>query len=255
MTLRYAFLACALLITVAACRKKPQDRLLVYIMAGQSNMAGRGQISPGDTVSDPRIFTIDADRNMVVAREPLHVDHPGFEGLDCGMSFARALLEQAPAGTRICLVPVARSSTSVQEWLGDSLRGLRIFTNAVTRAGAAIAAGGEVAGILWHQGESNAESGPGVSGYRQCLDSLVHNFRAAFARPDMPFFAATLADFCARPFKDSVNAGIVRLAHETPRFVLVPAYDLSSKADKVHFDADAQRELGRRFAKAAAEYL
>src|SRR5688572_20543018 len=49
-----------------------KDSLLVYIMAGQSNMAGRGVIEEQDRVANPRIFTIDSSGNLVIAQEPLH---------------------------------------------------------------------------------------------------------------------------------------------------------------------------------------
>lgn len=247
-----AVLCCAL----SGCRQEASaDRLLVYIMAGQSNMAGRGIISPEDTVADPRIFTIDADQNMVIAREPLHFYSPAISGLDCGMTFAKTLLERAPAGTRICLVPAAISSSSVEEWLGDSLRIVRVFSNATVRAKVPLALGGTLAGILWHQGESNAESPLRAMHYGARLDSLVTRFRVALNAPELPFFAGTLAGFCARPCKDSINAAIEGLSRRVPAFMSVDASGLTGRSDSLHFDAAAQRELGRRFAKAAAAFL
>jgi hypothetical protein len=238
-----------------ASKKASDDRLLVYIMAGQSNMAGRGLVAPEDTVSDPRIFTIDSMRNMVVAREPLHFYHPGFTGLDCGVSFAKALLERAPEGTRICLVPAAMSSTSVQDWLGDTLHSVHLFTNAVSRAKVALDQGGQMGGILWHQGETNAESDQRAAGYSLTLDSLVSSFRMALQSPSMPFFAGTLPPFLHYPCRDKINASIEQLGQRGNGFVVVRTDGLSGKPDSVHFDAAGQRELGRRFAAAAAGFL
>ncbi len=257
MTLRPAFVLLPLLaLVIFACRRERNEGpLLVYIMAGQSNMAGRGTIAAEDTVYDPRIFTIDAAKNMVVAREPLHFYSPAISGLDCGMSFAKSLLERAPAGSRVCLVPAAISSSSVEEWLGDSLRVVHVFSNAVSRAQVAVANGGTFAGILWHQGESNAESPQRATGYASRLESLVSKFRVALKNPRLPFFAGTLADFCVRPCKDSVNTAIDALSRRIPAFVRIDASKLSGKPDSLHFDAPAQRELGRRFAAAAAAFL
>lgn len=257
MNLRLSILSLTLIsLCLGACRPEPQqDRLLVYIMAGQSNMAGRGIVAPEDTLGDPRILTIGESKDMIVAKEPLHFYSPAISGLDCGMSFATSLLERAPAGTRICLVPAAIGSSSVEEWLGDSLRVVRMFSNAVSRAEVAVSQGGTLAGILWHQGESNAESPERAAGYALRLDSLVLRFRTALNRPDLPFFAATLADFCIRPCKDSINRAIEGLSHRIPAFVLVDAAALTGKPDSLHFDAAAQRALGRRFATAAAAFL
>src|SRR5690606_28589799 len=119
-------LAISAMLLLGSCREKAQpqlatgnDTLLIYIMAGQSNMAGRGIIEPQDTVTDPRILMVDSLKNLVVAQEPLHFYHPGFAGLDCGVSFAASLLPHIPPNSKICLVPCAMSSSSVQDWLGD----------------------------------------------------------------------------------------------------------------------------------------
>jgi hypothetical protein len=255
MSPRLLIFASIVLLSLLGCRSEPSGRLLVYVMAGQSNMAGRGVIAPEDSSTDPRILMVDADMALVPAREPLHFYQPGFEGLDCGMSFARTLLEHAPAGTRICLVPCAVGNTSIEEWIGDSLRVRHLFSNAVRRTDAGIAGGGTLAGILWHQGESNAETADRSRLYGQTLDRLVFNFQDALRTPGLPFYAATLADFCKRPFKDSVNAAIAQLARQRGDVFLVSTADLSCKPDSVHFDAAAQRELGRRFALAAAADL
>src|SRR5687767_13223392 len=68
----------------------------VFLMAGQSNMAGRGLVEPQDTISDTRILTISKDNEIVLAKEPLHYYEPSRTGLDCGLSFARTLLRSVP---------------------------------------------------------------------------------------------------------------------------------------------------------------
>ena len=49
-----------------------QENLWLFVMAGQSNMAGRGLVEPADTLSDPRIFSLDQNNQWVYAKEPLH---------------------------------------------------------------------------------------------------------------------------------------------------------------------------------------
>jgi hypothetical protein len=247
----------------AGCGKHPdalmpvqgtKDSLLVYIMAGQSNMAGRGLIEPQDTVTDLRILTIDSAGELVIAKEPLHFYHPGFSGLDCGVSFAKDLLSYAPPGSKICLVPCAMSSTSVQEWLGDSSHGVKLYTNMITRAQIAMQRG-VLRGVLWHQGESNAEDSARAANYDDDLGAFIQKIRKDVHVYGLPFFAATLADFCARPFKDQINAEIRSASDKLTGLYVISTADLSCRPDNVHFDAAGQREMGRRFARVAGPLL
>lgn len=48
------------------------DSLYIFIMAGQSNMAGRGFVEPKDTIPHKRILSIDKSMNWIYAKEPLH---------------------------------------------------------------------------------------------------------------------------------------------------------------------------------------
>src|SRR6478735_4229278 len=58
----------------------------IFIMAGQSNMAGRGLVEPEDTLVNKRILTIDSEAHLIIAKEPLHWYEPSRTGLDCGYS-------------------------------------------------------------------------------------------------------------------------------------------------------------------------
>src|SRR5687767_8499965 len=53
-------------------RLPKKKNVWVFIMAGQSNMAGRGFVEPQDTVSNARILAINKDNEIILAKEPLH---------------------------------------------------------------------------------------------------------------------------------------------------------------------------------------
>ncbi len=59
-----------------------KENIWVFIMAGQSNMAGRGIVEPEDTVPDKRILSINKDGQIIIAKEPLHFYEPERTGLD-----------------------------------------------------------------------------------------------------------------------------------------------------------------------------
>lgn len=247
----------ALTLLHTSCEKVPQatthhakDSLLVYVMAGQSNMAGRGTMEPQDTVSNPRILMIDSTGRLVIAREPLHFYYPPFSGLDCGMSFATHLLPHIPADCKICLVPCAIGNTSLQQWLYDSSASFRLYSNMIGRTRTAMKYG-QLSGVLWHQGESNAETPALSASYAGDLAAFVKKIRTDVGDDHLPFFAATLADFCNRPYKTVVNDAIRKTAVTGHDMYVVSTDNLSGKPDSIHFDAAGQREMGRRFAEAA----
>jgi hypothetical protein len=86
-----------------------KDKTWVFILAGQSNMAGRGAIDMnpfnGDTITNRRIQTINQNGEIVLAKEPLHFYEPKMAGLDCGLSFARTMLLSIPKDVTILLIP------------------------------------------------------------------------------------------------------------------------------------------------------
>src|SRR5689334_18433743 len=142
--------------TIVVKKLPPKQNVWAFLLAGQSNMAGRGMVEPSDTLPDPRILTINQKNEIVVAKEPLHYYEPGRTGLDCGLSFAKALLKSVPDNVTILLVPAAVGGSSIQQWLEDETwRDVKLLTNAREK----IAEASKVSvfkGILWHQGEANA---------------------------------------------------------------------------------------------------
>lgn len=107
-----------------------QENLWVFILAGQSNMAGRGLVEPRDTIANRRILSIDSSGKLIYAKEPIHIDYPRFSGLGCGLSFARYLIKALPDFISVLLLPAAVGSTSISQWLDDALfRNVKLLSN------------------------------------------------------------------------------------------------------------------------------
>src|SRR5689334_2300859 len=64
-----------------------KENFYIFLLAGQSNMAGRGFVEGEDTVSSPRVLALNKNNEWVYAKEPLHYYEPGRTGLDCGLAF------------------------------------------------------------------------------------------------------------------------------------------------------------------------
>jgi len=148
----------------------------VFIMAGQSNMAGRAAIEPLDTLPNERILTINAKGEMILAKEPLHFYEPGLQGLDAGFSFASSLIKSIPVSASILLIPASIGGSSINQWLGDSLhRGIRLLSNFKSKIQLGIRYG-IIKGILWHQGEGDIKR-IGENHYQKKLFIIHNQFR------------------------------------------------------------------------------
>ncbi|XP_060172035.1 uncharacterized protein LOC132603136 isoform X1 [Lycium barbarum] len=162
----------------------------VFILSGQSNMAGRGGVEkhhwdgvvPNECSPDAsRIFRLSTHLHWEVAREPLHhdIDSKKTCGVGPGMSFANAIKDRVEA---IGLVPCAVGGTAIKEWA----HGEHLYVNMVKRARAAMHHGGEIKALLWYQGESDTLSQHCADTYKANMEKLIHNVRADLHLPSLP---------------------------------------------------------------------
>jgi hypothetical protein len=224
----------------------------IFIMAGQSNMAGRGIVEPRDTMPNPRILTLGPDNKWVVAKEPLHLYQPQLTGLDCGLSFANELLKHVGDSVTIGLVPCAVGGTKVESWLNDSeANGIRLFSNFKEKAAVAMK-NGEIKGVLWHQGESDANP-INLPYYKQRLESVFTNMRNFIGDDSLPIIIGELGAY-VRNEKWKVNWGKINeilhsLTEESKCCYPVSTSDLDPNPDFIHFNSASQRIIGKRYAE------
>ena len=227
----------------------------VFIMAGQSNMAGRGTIEPQDTIASPRVFSINAAGQLIRALEPLHFYEPTRTGLDCGMSFAFELLKHIPDSVNLLIIPTAIGGSSLRQWLGDSLyRGVHLLTNFREKAIWAQQYG-QIKGIIWHQGESEANS-KDLPFLTERLNGLFKTFRTITGNSKLPVVLGELGSYSTdQEIWNKVNAGFREYVATDPHSALVGLSDLSDGGDKVHFNAAGLREMGKRFAQKIITFI
>ncbi len=224
----------------------------IFIMAGQSNMAGRGIVETQDTVPDPRILALNKENKWIIAKEPLHFYQPKLTGLDCGMSFAHELLKFAGDSISIGLVPCAVGGSSVDNWLNDSVyNNVRLFSNFREKFEVARHSG-KIKAILWHQGESDAFPEK-IPFYKNKIETLFTHFREVAKNDSLPIIMGELGSFYypkeRQPLWDSINVRIRNIGREDDYCFIVPTNDLTSNDDRIHFSAVSQRELGKRYAE------
>lgn len=247
-----------LLIAIQFCamtiaQKDPGGKKIhIYLLAGQSNMAGRGTIEAIDTVINPHIWMLNKNEQWVPAREPLAFDKPKVVGVGPGFAFANALQQSDPS-VYIYLVPSAVGGSRIDLWQPgayDSATRSYPYDDAIRRVKKAMPAG-ELKGIIWHQGESDCN--PKLSGgYEAKLIALIKRFRSDLGNPKLPFVAGEIAHFRAEenPDKQVVNKAIRTVVSNMPFCGYVETHGLQHRGDSLHFDSPSAREIGRRYAAA-----
>ena len=95
----------------------PPDRadFHLFLLVGQSNMAGRGKVEQQDREPHPRILMLNKERTWVPAVDPLHFDKPNIVGVGLGRTFALDYADQHPEAT-IGLIPCAVGGSPISAW-------------------------------------------------------------------------------------------------------------------------------------------
>lgn len=256
MRLNYFLLILILFITLQSCEEYILEReeIWVFIMAGQSNMSGRAKIESQDIITNQRIYSINHSGSLILAKEPIHFYEPALAGLDCGLSFGNTFIENIPPKIKILMIPTAIGGSTIEQWIeDDNQRGVKLLSNFKEKASIG-AQYGEIKGILWHHGESNANP-TGIANYKQNLELLFTKFRTIIGDPSIPIIVGELGSFS--PYNESwqaINNEIYDYSELDHHTSVISTSDLKSKADKIHFNSTAQRTMGYRFAKEVLKF-
>ncbi len=229
-----------------------KDKLWIFIMAGQSNMAGRGIVQPDDTLSQSNIITINKKNEWIYAKEPLHFYQPELTGLDCGISFAKYLAENISNDITIAILPTAVGGSSINYWLNDSVfNGVKLQSNLVEKIHIANQ-NGVLKGIIWHQGESDATKS-NIPFYENNLKELFGIIRNKTGNQNLPIFVGELGTYSVNKETKKnwsiINGIIHKVADQDPNTYVIQTCDLTPNNDNIHFDAVSQRKLGQRYAE------
>jgi len=230
----------------------PKEKFQLFLLVGQSNMAGRGVVADDDRTPDPRVLMLNKAGEWVPAIDPMHFDKP-IAGVGLGRSFARVVADANP-GVTIGLIPCAVGGTPIDSWRpGASYEPTKShpWDDALRRTKLALRSG-ELKGILWHQGESdsNAELAPS---YEAKLHDFIQRLRTELVAPQVPFVVGQMGKFADKPwdeYREIVNKAHQDLPGKVARTAFVPSTGLKHKGDKVHFDSASYRKLGERYAAA-----
>lgn len=222
----------------------------LYLLIGQSNMAGRGAVTDANRLPSDRVVKFTADEQWVEGVEPIHYDRKTV-GAGPGLAFARVLAD-ADATVEIGLVPCAEGGSPLSRWQP----GADLYTNAVARMKAALATGGRLRGILWHQGEADSWTKECASTYGVRLTNMVTRLRAELGVKYVPFIAGEVGAHYGESitkrggtsFVATVNEQIRWAVRQLPAAGRVSVEGLVPGPDGIHFTTESAYTLGRRYA-------
>lgn len=251
----------------------------LWVLAGQSNMEGVGDLVNVET-PHPLVHSYTMAESWEVAQEPLHwlccsIDSvhnpngviPGDEqhaewhrtrnkGAGLGLPFAKAMVEAT--GVPVGLVPCAHGGTSMSQWSPDlaHLGGGSLYGSMLRRVKVV---GGKVKGLLWYQGESDANPNDAPL-FAERFTRFVERVRADFGNQHLPFYTVQIGRFVvAMPTEGELAWNQVqdtqrRLADEIPNSAVVASVDLELD-DLIHIGTQGLKRLGKRLANIALREL
>ena len=268
MTFRAAiicvFMACLTLPSQSVCVGETYD---LYLLAGQSNMDGRGQVSKlSEQQRKPNDQAIIFYRNEKISSNGWQPLAPGFSlppkyrgklpsstfGLEIG--FSQAMLRANPAA-KLALIKGSKGGTNLRaDWkpgvkgdresqgpqYRDFIETIRLATSELTKRGDTYT----IRGLLWHQGESDKKSKTEL--YASRLTELIDRIREDVGVPDLPVVVGEVFDNGER---DNVREATQNVAKASPTVGLATCEGTTTSDPGTHFDAASQLLLGSRYAE------
>lgn len=235
-----------------AVKLPPKDRFHLFLLVGQSNMAGRGKVEPADQKPQARVLMLDKSGAWVPAVDPLHFDKPA-AGVGLGKTFGTLIAEAEP-GITVGLIPCAVGGSPIDVWKPGVFypaTKCHPWDDALRRAQLALQSG-TLKGILWHQGESDCSDAL-AGAYEEKLRDLVVRLRAELAAPEVPFILGQLGQYPDVPWTEGryvVDRAHRELPGKVAHVAFVKSDGLVHGGDRIHFDAASAREFGKRYAEA-----
>ena len=238
----------------------------VYLCIGQSNMAGRGILSPEDRMPIEGVFLLGPDDSPVPAEGNANIystvrKRAQMQGYNLSIPFAKKMYLET--GRPVLLVVNARGGTMLDQWVkdapnytfnqkeGDDPERIgapmpQFYAEAVRRCKAAMRYG-PLKGILWHQGEGDRSQALRET-YMERLGKLVSDLRQDLGvGEEVPF---VLGETFHGGIGTPVNPTLAQVGYFIPNSFCASADGCSANKDNLHFSHEGLTLLGERYAEA-----
>tara|TARA_R110001583_G_scaffold193435_1_gene361975 strand:+ start:572 stop:1342 length:771 start_codon:yes stop_codon:yes gene_type:complete len=225
--------------------KDQSNPMEIYLLIGQSNMAGRAaiELQDKDSISNVFLFTGNLEKPWEKAANPLNKystvrKKMSMQKLGPGFGFSKEMAK-ARQGKKIGLVVNAKGGTSIEEWKPNDT----LYNEAISQTKKALKYG-VLKGIIWHQGEANSSK---YNKYMPKITILIESLRKDFNLPNLPFVAGQLSP--DKPQRNNFNQMILELPNKVKHTAVVSSENTTT-IDSTHFDSVSQRLFGKKYAEA-----
>ena len=227
---------------------------LVFLLAGQSNMAGQGNTAELHPAYRKVPNNVEFYYNGY--KTPLNRFH--HFGPEIG--FAHVLSRQFP-NTKIKLIKFAVGGTSLFAWdptwnaskanLTRNASAGPLFKKLIKTAKIQFdEKKSKLAGILWMQGEADAKYPTAAKQYAGNLNRFVNAVRKELKSPNSLFIMGSInPPVDLFPSTKIVQQAQRSAASRIRNLRLIKTSDLDKRNDHLHYNTQGQLELGKRFAK------
>lgn len=221
----------------------------VFLLLGQSNMAGYPKAQDSDKQKNQQIQVLGFDDCSATGRKSDQWDvavpplHECFQGaIGPGDWFSKTMISKYPAGDTIWLVPCAFSGEAIATMSKGGTHWDRIVSRAKKGQEK-----GPIEGMLFHQGESDC----GNSQWPSWVNSMYTDLKSALSlTKDVPFLAGELPpdSKCSNhtPLVDKLPSVMGSFTYVISAASLT--IDSSDTQWHMHFDHDSQVTFGKRYA-------
>jgi len=262
---------------------KKAKEIDLWILAGQSNMEGVGELSQALAPND-EVFCFSSAGNWEIATEPLHRFWESFTpvhqdlcradlaeeskhlsdkelamstaaerqyGTGLGLAFGQAMSKvlNRPIG----LLPCAHGGTSLEQWSPDkkSEGGRSLYGAMFERIKRS---GGTPRGLLWYQGESDAWNSETGASYGPRFEQWIKRLRDDIGDPTFPVLIVQISRTTLDSPDPSAWNQIQQVQYDLPTRLpytaVTSAIDLPL-VDCIHINANGLKRLGGRLARLA----
>ena len=225
------------------------EKILSFLMIGQSNMAGRGDFGEVPVISNKDCYMLRMGRWQVMS-EPINPDRDVLTSkFHSGVCLAASFADEVSkyTGRKVGLIPCADGGTKISQWQPGEI----LFDHAVMMAKLAMRTS-EFGGIIWHQGESDCFGSYDPDEYRKKFLCAMTEFRKKLDAENLPLIVGEISEniseeWNVRDYPAKFNCDLHGLAAELPKCEVVCAKDLLLKDDGIHFTSASLREMGKRY--------
>jgi len=223
----------------------------IYLLIGQSNMAGRAKYDPIlDKFKKNEVFILN-DKGEFQSLTPYpFINHystirKSAAQISPGVMFAKVIRAVYP-DKKVYLISNARGGSSITEWE----KGTKYYNEAVRRTKQALKYG-QLKAVLWHQGETDyraalrhhGEESKYIEQYFAKLRRFITDLRNDLGLKDLPFIVGQL-----QPKYKLFNERILKMPDKIKNVAVVTSEGLVTH-DGFHFDHKSVYILGGRYAE------